>query len=152
MKTVLTNKDQKILHMVCAGFSDKEISSVMHMHIQTVKSHIKKLRDLFKTSNRTDLGSFAIASDAVDLTEYHRLRAQKSKVSISHYAFCFFVLCSALSEQEGDELRRSTRRVSGARTSRLNRNTSKELKTLVNDYGLTLEESHATDHKFKNVA
>jgi DNA-binding NarL/FixJ family response regulator len=67
----LTKKEMEILHYLCSGFTNKEMSQKLSISEPTVKSHVNHLFKKFGVSNRLKLAICAskIKSDPDELKE-----------------------------------------------------------------------------------
>jgi two-component system, NarL family, nitrate/nitrite response regulator NarL len=61
--SVLTDREREIMHLVCAGLSNKEIGRHLNLSDGTIKVHLHHIYEKLAIRNRTALAALAIDSD-----------------------------------------------------------------------------------------
>ena len=54
----LTQKEEEILHLICAKKSNKEIAAELYVEVSTVKTHINKIYSKLEISDRKSAIAF----------------------------------------------------------------------------------------------
>lgn len=77
-ETMLTNRQREILEMVAAGYSYKEVGSVLHLSENTVKYHMGGIVRLLHQKNREQVVAYAISTGLVRRSQISRRQLENT--------------------------------------------------------------------------
>ena len=69
MKQLLTERERDVIKLLTKGFTNNEISEILHISIHTTKAHLESIYEKIEVSNRLQASIKAVYDGIVDIED-----------------------------------------------------------------------------------
>ena len=69
LKQLLTERERDVIKLLTKGFTNNEISEILHISIHTTKAHLESIYEKIEVSNRLQASIKAVYDGIVDIED-----------------------------------------------------------------------------------